>query len=54
MVKEESNNVYRLDRRQTPPRKKVTSTLESASAGDAVKLILCPIGGCLIGNESSV
>ena len=31
-----------------------TSTLESASAGDAVKLILCPIVGCLIGDGSSV
>ena len=31
-----------------------TSTLESASAGDAVKLILCPLGGCLIGDGSSV
>ena len=31
-----------------------TSTLESASAGDAVKLILCLLGGCLIGDGSSV
>ena len=31
-----------------------TSIRESASAGDAVKLILCPIGGCLIGDGSSV
>ena len=31
-----------------------TSTLESASARDAVKLILCLLGGCLIGDGSSV
>ena len=31
-----------------------TSTLESASAGDAVKLILCLLGGCLNGDGSSV
>ena len=31
-----------------------TIILESASAGDAVKLILCLLGGCLIGDGSSV
>ena len=31
-----------------------TSTRESASAGDAVKPVLCPIGGCRSGYGSSV
>ena len=31
-----------------------TSTCESASAGDAVKPVLCPIGGCRFGDGSSV
>ena len=31
-----------------------TSTCESASAGDAVKPVLCSIGGCRFGDGSSV
>jgi hypothetical protein len=31
-----------------------TSTRESKSAGDAVKPVLCPIGGCRFGDGSSV
>ena len=31
-----------------------TSTRESASAGDAVKPLLCPIGGCRFGDGNSV
>ena len=31
-----------------------TSTRVSASAGDAVKPVLCPIGGCRFGDGSSV
>ena len=31
-----------------------TSIRESASAGDAVKPVLCPIGGCRFGDGNSV
>jgi hypothetical protein len=31
-----------------------TSTRESASAGDGVKPVLCPIGGCRFGDGNSV
>ena len=31
-----------------------TSTRESETAGDAVKPVLCPIGGCQYGDGSSV
>ena len=48
-------------RRQTLTRTKVTpelvrlcKTRESASAGDAVKPVLCPRGGCRFGDGRSV